>query len=307
MGRLRAQVGARGAVLEAGDAASLERALDVVLDAGAPADVLAINGGDGTVHVVLTALMRRAPAGWIPPLVQVLPGGTMNTVARSYGVSGRLLGVIGRSPEAWLARLLAYPRADAVPAVQRHLLRVSDGAGADQYGFLFGNGVITNFLEAYYAGSEATPGKALRILAQGVGSAFVGGATIRQLMRPARVSVAADGADWPYDAYLCVAAGTCDDVGFGFRPFFEAPRQAGSLHALGIACTALQFVLQLPRVWLARPLTAPRVVQGPARALRLRGQDGQVYMIDGDFHRAGPELTVEVGPALRLGVPGRAA
>lgn len=292
-------------VLEAGDAASLDAALDVVLDPAAPADVLAINGGDGTVHVVLTALLRRAPDAL--PIVQVLPGGTMNTVARSYGVSGRLLGVFGHGPEVWLGRLLTYERAESVPVVRRSLLRVTDGTAPAQYGFLFGNGVITNFLEAYYEGGNATPARALRILATGVASALVGGATIRRLVRPVRVAVTADGADWPYAAYLCVAAGTTEDVGFGFRPFFEATRRPGTLHALGLACTALQFVAQLPRIRAALPITAPNVVQVPARALSLRAEGPQVYMIDGDFHEAGPELRVDVGPELRFGVPGRAA
>ena len=273
-----------------------------------PVDVLAINGGDGTVHVVLTALLNRVgAAGWASlPLIQVLPGGTMNTVSGSYGVRGRRFGLYGHGPEAWLAALLEHRTAAEVPAVRRSALEVrstlSGQAGA-QYGFLFGNGLMSNFLELYYEGSEPTPLKALGILARGVLSALVAGPTIRRLMRTVNVRVEADGVAWPYAEYLCVAAGTTEDVGFGFRAFFEAPRNPRRMHGLGIACSAFRLVLDLPRIWLSRPLSAAKVTQGTFSALLLRAPGEQVYMMDGDFHRAGADLTVSVGPELRLGTP----
>jgi diacylglycerol kinase (ATP) len=307
--RLRLQLGDRGTVYKAGDAASLASAITAVLSD--PVDVLAINGGDGTVHVVLTALLNCVDASsWGSlPLIQILPGGTMNTVSGSYGVRGRRFGGYGQGPEAWLAALLVYRTPAEVPAVRRSVLEVrSSPAGAHygsaQYGFLFGNGLMSNFLELYYEGSEPTPLKALGILARGVLSAVVGGPTIRRLMRTVQVQVEADGVAWPYAEYLCVAAGTTEDVGFGFRAFFDAPRNPGRMHALGIACSALRLVLDLPRIWLARPLSASNVEQGTPRTLRLHASGAQMYMIDGDFHRAGPELTVAVGPELRFGTPG---
>ena len=302
--RLRLQLGDRGTVYKAGDAASLVTAIEGVL--ADPVDVLAINGGDGTVHVVLTALLNRVgAAGWGGlPLIQILPGGTMNTVSGSYGVRGRRFGGYGQGPEAWLAALLGYRTPAEVPAVRRGVLEVRSGPAGAQYGFLFGNGLMSNFLELYYEGSEPTPLKALGILARGVLSAVVGGPTIRRLMRPVQVQVDADGVAWPYAEYLCVAAGTTEDVGFGFRAFFDAPRNPGRMHALGIACSALRLVLDLPRIWLARPLSASNIEQSTPRTLRLHASGAQMYMIDGDFHRAGPELTVAVGPELRFGTPG---
>jgi diacylglycerol kinase family enzyme len=302
--RLRLQLGDRGTVYMTGDAASLATAIEGVL--AEPVDVLAINGGDGTVHVVLTALLNRVgAAGWASlPLIQVLPGGTMNTVSGSYGVRGRRFGLYGQGPEGWLAALLVYRTAAEVPAVRRSVLEVRSGQAGAQYGFLFGNGLMSNFLELYYEGSEPTPLKALGILARGVLSAFVAGPTIRRLMRTVRVRVDADDVAWPYAEYLCVAAGTTEDVGFGFCAFFDAPRNPGRMHAVGIACSAFRLVLDLPRIWFSRPLSAAKVAQGTARTLRLQAPEAQVYMIDGDFHRADAQLTVAIGPELRFGTPG---
>lgn len=298
--RLKGILGDRGDVYPAGDEPSLAAALATIFASGGP-DVLAINGGDGTVHVVLTAVLNLL--GDRPlPLIQVLPGGTMNTVSGSYGVRGRMLGIFGHGPEAWLRALLAHETAAAVPSVLRNVLRV-EGSAVPQYGFLFGNGLISNFLDVYYEGSEPTPGKALVILGRGILSGFVNGAAIRRLMQPARCRVEADDGPWPESEYLAVGAGTVDDIGFGFRAFFQSVANPGRMHALGISCSAVRFIFQLPRVWLARPMTDPGVVQRLATALRLTGDADLVYMIDGDFHRAGRELRVVVGPQLRLGTP----
>lgn len=279
-----------------------------------PPDVLAINGGDGTVHVVLTALLNRLPLEQLP-LVQVLPGGTMNTSSGSYGVRGRMLGVIGHSPETWLRALLAYERVGDVPVVLRSVIRVeSPGFQVDgrdvpaQFGFLFGNGLISNFLEAYYEGSEPTPAKALWILGRGILSSFIQGAAIRRLMKPASVRVIApdgQGADqtWPPTAYLAVGAGTVDDIGFGFRAFFPCLDHPGRMHVLGVACSAFTFVTELPRIFLARAPRSPEILQHTLRSFRMTSEADMVYMIDGDFHRAGRELRVSATAPIRLGRP----
>ncbi len=293
-------LGDRGEVYPAGDEPSLIAAISAIFADGGP-DVLGINGGDGTVHVVLTAALNHLGHRELP-LVQVLPGGTMNTVSGGYGVRGRMLGLFGHSAEAWLAALLAYPTAADVPVARRHVLRV-DGSGVPQYGFLFGNGLISNFLDVYYEGSEPTPAKALVILGRGILSGFVNGAAIRRLMQPARCRVESDGEPWPHTEYLAVGAGTVDDIGFGFRVFFRCLAHPGHMQAVGIACSALAFILQLPRVWMAWAMNDPSVVDRLPRTLKLTGDADLVYMIDGDFHRAGREVLVVVGPELRLGTP----
>lgn len=270
---------------------------------------MAINGGDGTVHVVLTAVLNRFGVESLP-LVQVLPGGTMNTISGSYGVRGRMLGMIGKTPETWLRSLLAYPTAADVPRVERSMIRVVGGpapgsAGGDpaQYGFLFGNGLISNFLEVYYEGSEPTPAKALWILAKGILSSFVQGAAIRRLMQPVTVRVRVDGKEWEPSHYLAVGAGTVDDIGFGFRAFFPCLDHPGNMHVLGVACSAFAFVLELPRVLMARAPRSPQILQHTVPAFSLHGEADLVYMIDGDFHRAGSELQVSATPAIQLGRP----
>lgn len=280
-------LGPMGRVVAPESPAALREALVAARAEGV--EVVAVNGGDGSAHVVLTQLV--AVFGPALPAVALLRGGTMNTVASGLGVRG--------ATRAILRRIVARLQAGApLPTVTRSLLRVGDEA--PQYGFLFGNGLIANFLEVYYEGSEPSPSKALWILGRGILSAFVNGPAIRRLMRPIHLDWEVDGRRSPRRDHLAIGAGTVDDVGFRFRPFFLAPTHPGRLHLLAIACTPLRFVWELPRIWTARPPTSPDIHSALPTAFVLRADRPIAYMIDGDFHSGGAELKVEVGPEVRM-------
>src|SRR4029077_4419067 len=136
-------------------------------------DVLAISGGDGTNHVTLTGFLD-VYSGAVMPRVALLRGGTMNTVANSVGVGH------GR-PEGLLARLVredAKRGAVELENVERYVMRVAPRQGGkNDFGFLFGTGVMRGFLAEYYRGGQPSPLAALTTLARAVGSALVGGET----------------------------------------------------------------------------------------------------------------------------------
>lgn len=256
-------------------------------------DILAINGGDGTAHTVLTAFLQAFGTDPLPP-VALLPGGTMNTVASGIGLRGHAAEVLG-------ALVNRYHQGEPIASVERNLLCVP-GEQA-QYGFLFGNGLISNFLEVYYEGSEPTPRKAAWILAKAVLSAMVGGGLIRRLMRPIELEVEVNGETWPATNWLSIGAGTVDDIGLRFRPFHLAPRHPDHIHAVAFGCTAMQLVGQLPRIWMAKETVAPGIRSLVTPRIVMRAKHSIPYMVDGDFHEGGSTLTVEAGPRIRLLLP----
>src|SRR5580704_4739827 len=148
-------------------------------------DVLGISGGDGTNHVTITGFLNVYGAHSLPQ-VALLRGGTMNTVANSVGVRRG-------GPEGLLARLVrAYARRSILPlaGVERRVMRMKPEGGRPHYGFLFGTGVVHGFLAEYYRSGAVTPWVAATTLARGIGSAVVGGETIRRMAAPFRGSVA---------------------------------------------------------------------------------------------------------------------
>ncbi len=287
-GQLAYILGERGQLAQPMDRAELVDAARRFRDRGV--DILAINGGDGTAHVVLSAFMKAYGGAPLPPIA-LLRGGTMNTVASGVGIRG--------DPATLLGSLVArYHSGEPIAEVERNLLCVP--GEEPQYGFLFGNGLISNFLEVYYEGAEPSPRKAAWILAKAVWSALTGGPLLARLMRPVELEIEADGDVWPRGSFLSVGAGTVDDIGLRFRPFHLAPVHPEHVHAVAFGCTPGELVKELGRIWLARPTQCPSIRSVVARRVVMRGNAPVPYMIDGDFHQGESTLTVEVGPRVRL-------
>jgi len=284
--RLAYILGDKGRLEQPEDLAGMERVAQHFYDR--EIDVLCINGGDGTGHVVLSAM--AAVYGDRPlPKLAMLRGGTMNTVANSVGIKGR--------PSQLLARVVRmYHEGVPFALAERNLLCV-DGR---HYGFLFGNGLAANFLELYYKGSEPTPWKAAWVLFRVSLSALVQGRLIKRVIRPVRARVSVDDKRWPAESFITVSAGTVDELGLGFRTFYGAPSHPGHLHALGFACTAPQIVKVLPRVRRALPTNHPDIHDSLCRTLRIESDGPQTFHVDGDFHTGGQVVMVEVGPRVQL-------
>ena len=268
-------------------------------------DVLAISGGDGTNHVTLTGFID-VYGGATMPQVALLRGGTMNTVANSVGVGkGRPEGILGR-----LLRDYAQRASEPLENVERHVMRIGPrDAGSGErthYGFLFGTGAVAGFLAEYYRGGEPTPLVAAKTLARCVGSAFIGGETIRRMAKPFRGSVELDdgtpgGTRWAERDYLAVAAGTIPNIGLNFRPFHRYGETPGHFHMLGIHASPVAFIKDLPRIHRAEPMRPGKTYEAVSSHAVVRSADGILrYMIDGDLHETRGELDLGIGPRVKL-------
>jgi diacylglycerol kinase (ATP) len=261
-------------------------------------DVLAISGGDGTGHVTLTGFLDVYGGGAMPQ-VALLRGGTMNTVANSVGVArGKPEGLLARLIRAYAARA-----SEPLAGVERHVLHVTPlDKGDAHYGFLFGTGVVHGFISEYYRGGDPSPLVAAKTLARGIGSALIGGETIRRMAQPFRGSVRFDdGTVWQERDYLAVAAGTISHIGLNFRPFYRYGERAGAFQVLGIHASPIAFIQDLPRIHRCLPMRANKTYDALSSRFVLRSAGGRVaYMIDGDLHETRGELAVEIGPRVRL-------
>lgn len=104
-------------------------------------DVIAINGGDGTVQAVLSGLFYAKPFA-TPPLLAVLSAGTTSMIAGDVGLQG------GRTKA--LQRLFAWAQSTErrTDIVQRPVLRMQLEADRDPlFGMFFGAGAIFQGIE----------------------------------------------------------------------------------------------------------------------------------------------------------------
>jgi diacylglycerol kinase (ATP) len=298
--RLARTLGDRGIVREARSIEELARIAEDFKRVGI--ELLAISGGDGTNHVTLTGFLEVYDGETMPP-VALLRGGTMNTLARSVGVSR------GR-PDELLERLVHDCTARdgrPLPSVERHVMSIVPSRGGRvQRGFLFGTGVVAGFLAEYYRTGNPTPLVAARTLARAIGSAIVDGPAIRRMAQPFHGSVVLDeGPTWDERVYLTVTAGTIADIGFNFKPFYRYREQPSSFHILGIHASALSVVRELPRLRQGKPMRSGIAFDALSRRAVVRSADGRIaYMIDGDLYETPGELEVAIGPRIKLVVGG---
>ncbi len=281
-----------GYLLGSRGAAEATRSLDDLYRAAeefkaAEIDILGINGGDGTIHVTLSAFLRVYGAAPFPK-VAILPGGTLNTIAAGLGIRGR--------PQEMLYEVIdRYHQGEELPTIECNTLRVGE-----RHGFIFGNGLVANFLEAYYATGKPSPAMGAKLLMRTVGSAIFRTAFARRLFRRFVGDVVVDGTTWARRDFVTVMAATVPEIGLGFKPFYRHAELPDHFPLLGIHCGPVGVVADLPRIHRGRPMRRDKVINVIARETVLRGDEPFSYTIDGDVYTGATELSLGVGPRLRL-------
>lgn len=172
-----------------------EHALDDLVRSGV--NVVAVSGGDGTLHHALHALRRdgRLFHGALLPL----PSGTLNIVSRAVTNNARAL----------LQRLRGVPFA----ATTRHGLDVLDVSHASigtRSGFVFGSEMVKNALELYDRFGGGYMGLSRFLFEAGRGYVWNTELWKQESWRlvPPRSGVSVDGVHMP--RYSAVVAATCE-------------------------------------------------------------------------------------------------
>ena len=259
--------------------------------ANLPEDVelLALDGGDGTVQRALTALLhgREAPI----PKIAILPGGSTNMSARD--ISGRL------SWRESAAHLLTLSKCDASewPCAERPVIRVrSPDAERPICGMAFGAGVIVAGIEychdwVYRLGirDEWAPGLALLRALWGMAmreAAFSEGVAM---------TVAPDDEGQFELAAKLLIVSALEQLFLGLSPFWG--RGDGALRFTLVRQDADRFLRNLPGFLRGRgtPRMTPARGYWSARLNRLRLTLHGPYTIDGEIFPApeGGELQLE--------------
>lgn len=253
-------------------------------------DVLGISGGDGTNHITLTGFLQTYENDPLPPIA-FLRGGTMNTVANAVGVPrGRPDGLLSTLIERYNER-----RTDPLRVVERNVMRIGD-----HYGFIFGTGAIYGYMAEYYRDGEPNPVHAARVLFEASKNILLGKDTPVAERWQGRVELDG-GLSLPDRDYLCIAAGTVDQIGLGFRPFYRIDHVPGRFQILGIHASALGFVKKLPDIWQARPMGEEHTYDHLTQTATLDARGGVVrYVLDGDLHENHGPLSISCGPRVQI-------
>jgi len=178
-------------------------------------EILAVNGGDGTVHAVLTEFFRR-PWGGRLPIFALLRAGTASMIARDVGLGG--------ARGAALNRFLQFTSGGGGRAavVRRPILKLE--GSLDQkplYGMFFGAAGICQGIR--FCLDRVHPKGVRGQLAAGVtlsrlliAAVFGGG----RLLFPVSIAVALDGAAPEEREFLLLLVTTLERLFLGIRPYW---------------------------------------------------------------------------------------
>lgn len=185
-------------------------------------EVIAVNGGDGTVQAVLTELARRRPAAEAAPKLAVLAGGMTNVIAKDVGLDGK--------PAKALERLIASlsaPGSDGGAAVVTRPLigLVLDPEKPPVYGMFFG---AAGFYQAVRLAND-------KVRTRGVAGSLASASTLMlsifrllfgrsgsgdPLYRGEPMAIGVDGKRGEETPNLILIATTLDKLILGLRPFW---------------------------------------------------------------------------------------
>lgn len=289
--KLRELVEPAGVLRETKNINELPRVAEEFIEQGV--NIIGVNGGDGTLHLTLTAFLPVY--GDRPfPRVMSLRGGTMNTMANSLKIKGRTLGIV----KAAVEQIKAGRPFEEKP---QHLLKVNG-----KFGFMSGAGIIANFLDIYYSGSNPGPAHAAKLVGRGIGSVIFRTRFSRQLFSSTPMRLVVESERIELEEYTVLLACVIKEVGLGFTPTPRAYDHPDHFHLLAGDIHPYQVLARFHRIWLGRDIAYPRVVVNrPVRELVIEPLGKLRWMLDGEMYDTTEPLHYSAGPTISVVAPSK--
>lgn len=246
------------------------------------AELLVINGGDGTLQAALTWLLGPdGPAERMPSLA-VIAGGTTNMTAADLGARAAPCQAL-RAIGAWLAGARSAPLRS-----ERPVLRVEPAPGRSPlYGMFFGVGAIHTGVEFFHR----------RIAALGAGGTLGPGLACARLLlalarpaqtriEPVRLTLRLDEGAKQVEDYLLILVSGLERLLLGSKPYWGV--NPAPFHYTAIRHRPGRLLRSLPSVLRGGGEAPPREQDGyfsyNIRTLTLELDGG--FVLDGERYRA---------------------
>jgi len=247
-------------------------------------DYIGITGGDGSLHHVITRMIRIYHPVPLPGIL-ILKGGTMDNVAKSIGLRGK--------GGAILKRMIKTIKKGKEPAVFRRDTMEIEG----RYCFLFGNGFTANFLNEVYKYEKGIVSNA-RVVFKAISHAFNEPAE-GSLYKGIHGTVTVDGEVVGFNYITAILAGTVENISRGITPLKLANKKERTFHAIISGFSGKQI---LARIYFLLGITIrhPLMKSGLFTGLSIDTKEGFDYTMDGDMYHSPGALRVELGPEVHL-------
>lgn len=247
-------------------------------------NVIAIHGGDGTIHTTLNALWQVLDALQKPneaplplPSLIFLNGGTMNMTARAMGLRGGVSAALGKFKRA--TQLLHYGDLSTVPL---SVLRIQEG-NKIRRGLIFGSELVYNAIDLHRHFGDGYTGLTRLLVKAGVGATLKTASWkhLSHLLSPPSTPVQLD--KITYAKYAAVVASTVDlQLVRGWVKAMKACRGGQGFATKLILETNKQNLVNLIPNLLLNQSHGQIVDRKEVQCLRLKGP----YTLDGELFRS---------------------
>jgi diacylglycerol kinase family enzyme len=249
-------------------------------------DYICIGGGDGTIHLAVSELIKVYFPEKIPPVL-LLKGGTMNNIARSIKNKGEGSIILKRFIKKIENNLITETE-------ERLTIKVNN-----KFCFLFGTGFATNFLEKVYSGTEKGMLRNLQVGFMAIKEIFkkVDNCEIFKLTEQA---IFIDDKKILINPVSGILAGTVEHIGMGFSPLKEAVRDDGSFQVIIIGLPAAKIILILNKIRTGKKVKSPKYSNLTGKSILIKQKGIFTYTMDGEIYTAENELKITTGPMVRF-------
>ena len=249
-------------------------------------DYIGVAGGDGTLHLAVTEMINIFGAGKVPPLL-ILREGTMDNVARTIQLQGR-------GPDLIKRLLWAIENKKEIKIHKRDTIKIND-----RYCFLFGTGIVTNFLNEAYNGKEKGFFRNIQV---GL-SAFIEGLRNEEngkIFNRMYGEIYIDGKKLGINTVNGILAGTVEHIGMGFSPLISASKEKKSFQVIITAMQPLRMIKNINRLRTGKSIDDQGYYNTICRKIKLFFPGDFDYTMDGDMYKGCDELLIETGPTINL-------
>lgn len=292
------------------DLKELEVAAQAIDDA--KPDIVAIAGGDGTLHATLTEIMKkheRNPDKQMPKIL-LIPTGTMNLVATSLKIAR-----LSRSPKEFAQTVRRKLDSNApFDIVHAHPMRITRYASLDEeptveYGFLYGSAMIVNFMSLYYGVDVKKQGAwhAVKVICRLLFVELLASMKIRKKRFDVMKSVGAkvtftdindrESVCKFHDHNLIMVA-SVDQIGFGCRAMPDAMSQPECFMFRSSQLSFWGLIASLGQLWAGLPLM--KTVDKTVPKLVIEYDEPTPAQIDGEMKSPSVRDEIEIGPLLEF-------
>lgn len=251
-------------------------------------DVIAVSGGDGTLHQVFSAVIQHYGDHPLPQFA-CLRSGTMNTVTNAINVKGTTASILKGLVDRYNAQ-------KPFATLHQHLIKVND-----HYGFMTGTGVIASFLAVYYSARHPGPTYAAAMVTRMILSATFRTDYNSKIFKAIKGRMTVNGKELPQKEFLFVLGCTIKELGLGFTPTPRAYDKMDHFHLLAGSMSPSNLVSKVPALYLGRDITHPKLYyNGITPEMVLEPMETIPWMIDGDVYTTDQPLHFSVGPTISI-------